>query len=216
MKAKLLQSYLKTEEEYNKLYDSMTEDILNRDEILLAELRANPTEKELSNVRNILEKEKTKKYTEDEVKKAADGVWSLVWVGMGIQVREEREKNKEKTIQKWIDEGKKKDRKVLETEVFDDIKCSVCAATMNYKWSTLYGDLVDPESKSQALHFYECLKCSKRTAIFEDNTPWISEMTNNCAVCKGNRKTTITKDSSGNTFLIHECLRCKSREAEAV
>ena len=215
MKAKLLQSYLRSEEQYNKLYDSMTEDILNRDEILLAELRANPTEKELSDVRSILEKEKTKIYSEDEVKKAADNVWSLLGIGMGIQVREDRKKNKQATIQKWIEEARIKDQKVLETKPLDNVKCSVCTSTMKYKWSTLYGDLAD-QLKSQPLHFYECPKCSKRTAIFEDDTPWISEITNNCALCQGKRKTTVTKDNSGSIFLIHECLKCKSREAEAV
>ena len=215
MKAKLLQNYLKSEDEYNKIYDSMTEDILNRDEVLLAELKANPTDKELSDVRNVLEKEKTKKYTEDEVKKAADDVWSLVWVGMGIQVREDRKKNKQKTIEKWMQEAKKKDQKVLEAKPFDNVKCSVCASAMIYKWSTLYGDLAE-HSKPQPLHFYECPKCSKRTAIFEDDTPWISEMTNNCPICQGKRKTTITKDSTGNTFLIHECLKCKSTQADTV
>ncbi|SRR5258706_5023090 len=215
MKAKLLQSYLKSEEEYIKLYDSMTEDMLNRDEMLLAELKANPTEKELEDVRNALGKEKTKKHTEDEVKKAADDIWSLVWVGMGIQVRGEREKNKEKTIQKWIAEATKKDQTVLEAKPIENVTCSVCASSMKYKWSTLYGDLAK-QSKSQPLHFYECPKCSKRTAIFEDDTPWISEMTNNCPICKGKRKTTITKDSNGNTFLIHECLKCNSTQAEMV
>jgi rubrerythrin len=190
----------------------MTLDCLNRYEIFFSELRANPTEEDMRGMRDYLKKNSNKYFTEKEVKQAIDQALGLTWVSISLGITEDRAKRKQEAVAKWKEEAKKKDQRVLSTKPFENIKCSVCTIIMFYKWSTLYEEPKD--TTSRVLFFYECPKCSKRDAIFEDGQLWVSQGTNNCPICKSKRETTLTQDKAGKNFIIYECKQCGSKQVE--
>jgi len=84
---------------------------------------------------------------------------------------------------------------------------------LEYRWSMLHEETAKDMSK--VVFFYFCTnECGNNQLIFEDGTPWVSGKNNNCAVCKGERSSTVTKDNVGNTYVIFECKKCGSRQVE--
>jgi hypothetical protein len=214
MKARILQSYIKPREVYEKVYDSITQEKRDEGEILFAGISANPTDNDIIQMRDFLKPDK-KEYSDDEIKQAIDQALGLSWVAFDQGITQDREKKRQETINKWLQEAQEKDIKVLAVTPFENINCANCNTVLKYKWSTLYGSLPDDKS-DRVLLFYECTNCSKREAFFEDGTRWVSTNTNNCLICSGKRRATITKDSEGKTFVIYECLKCGSKEVEDI
>ncbi len=214
MKAKLLQSYTKPKELYEELYDSITREERAEIEIAFARVRANPTDEDLVQVKKFLKSIK-RDYSEDELKQTLDHALGVACVVFDLAIADEREKNKEETIKKWIQQSAKKDEKVLNIKSFNNLKCSDCTNILIYKWSILYDSSSENTSK-QVLLFYECPNCSKKDAFFEDGTKWVSTNLDSCLICQGKRRTTITKDAEGKTFIIYECTICKSKQVEFV
>lgn len=214
MKAKLLQSNLKPEDFYINAYDSMTRDCLSDNEMLLAELRANPTEENIQLMRAHLKKTIEKDFTQEDVIQIIEQAFGLMWVAIDIGITEDRAQQKDISINKWRKEAKKKDHRILNTTPFESVKCSSCPTEMTYKWSTLF-DYPNNTSRSQVLFFYECLQCDKRAAFFEDGQLWISEGINNCPICNSKRETTLTQDKEGKNFIIYVCNKCGSKQVES-
>lgn len=124
------------------------------------------------------------------------------------------EKEREETINKWKQEAEAKDKKILTTIPFDNIKCQNCNSIMDYQWSILINMPNDPNGEEKVLFFYVCPKGCGKQAVFENGVPWVSENNNNCAICNGKRNSTVTKDDDGNIYIIYECVKCKSRQVE--
>lgn len=211
MNTKLLQSSIKTEAIYTKIYDSKTSDYLTRYEIAFSELRANPTEKDLQEVRDYLVKKNCREFTANEIKQAFDLILSLTLLAIEQGITQDRAKNRQKIIRRWKKDARIKDERVLTTKPFERIICSVCTSLMYYKWSTLFESI---KLKSQVLFFYECPNCHKRDAIFEDGQIWVPQSISSCPICNGKRVTTVTQDKTGKSFIIYECTKCSSKQVE--
>ena len=122
------------------------------------------------------------------------------------------EEKKTKTIKKWKKEARLKNKRTLQAIPFDNIKCSKCGQVMNYRWSMLHEEIAN--SVSKVMFFYRCSKQCEGQIIFEDGTPWLSKEDDKCAICKGERNSTITKDNTGSTYIIYECKKCGGRQVE--
>lgn len=210
IKPKLLLNYLKPKEFYIELYDQSTKIIQDYWEQEFASMIADPTPDALEEMRKYLTGRLKRDFTNEEVERENTNAWNLASVFAVIGIKEDREKGKEKTIRVWIRTAKEKNKKILNTKPFEEIKCSVCSSLMNYKWSDLFED----KDSSSVLFFYECCKCSKREAIFEDGKLFVSKSQNNCPRCQSKRSVTLTKNTEGKIFLIHDCQKCGCKEVE--
>ncbi len=254
----LLNSYVKSDEEYKSLFDEivkkeadsweedLTHEALNlADEVLkgmrgameqelsrrrmapinsyyLRLLRAGKTKKQAEilihkKIKKESEEfltEKKTKITDEYVKDLSQRFFLSNAYTTANGIKELMEKEREERIKKWKQEAKAKDKKILTTIPFDNIKCQNCNSIMNYQWSILINPPNDPTAEEKVLFFYICPKGCGKQAVFENGVPWISENNNNCAICNGKRSSTVTKDDSGNMYIIYECLKCKSRQVE--
>ena len=181
----------------------------------IQKLAYNPTEKHLSEMKKLLEGKSKKEFTESEVRESHTNLFTLFSLTASMGVKKARETKRAKRIKEWRKEHKEKDKKVLKTIPFDNIKCDKCQSAMTYKWSELWEEGIENPIQ-KVMFFYKCPNTCMDKMIFEDGTPWISKENNKCAVCGGERKNTITKDATGKSFVIYECVRCKSRQVETV
>lgn len=207
---KLLLSYVKPKEFYIELYDQSTKIIQDHWEQEFASLIAKPTSGMLEEIRKYLTENLKKDFTNEEVERENTNLWNVASVCVDMGIKEDRQKLKEKSIKAWVRTAKEKNKKILNAKPFEEIKCSVCSSLMNYKWSDLFED----KDSLRVLFFYECLKCSKREAIFEDGKLFVSKSQNNCPRCQSKRNTTLTKNIEGTVFLIYDCQKCGCKEVE--
>jgi hypothetical protein len=213
MKARILQSYVNHTEKYEEIYDEITQGTLNEYEVMFANYSVNPTEDDINKIRDIIN-DGQKPRSDEEVKQITEQTWGVSWVMASLAIRNDRMSKKQGTINRWIRDAKKKDEKILSVKPNDNLSCSNCLNLLKYKWSILYD--FSEGKPSQVLLFYQCNKCSKREAFFEDCTKWVDTNTNNCLICQGKRNATITKDAEGKIFSIYECIKCGSKQVESL
>lgn len=124
------------------------------------------------NIRNGLEEkrnaEEVKKFTKEEFDKEVHKVASYT---VNV-IKAQRYKRKKETIQKWMDRDRTEQEKFDNAVAPDGVLCKECFSSTKVTSK----DLLDSyEENSQVLFMFECLKCKKRQALYEDGTEWHHE-----------------------------------------
>lgn len=97
----------------------------------------------------------------------------------------ERYLNKAKTIQEWMDRDRRRDQKFENAQPPAGICCFYCGSTMDVFDKTLHTELDD--SKDRILFFFECPKCHKRRAFWDNGEEWKIKPTL-CSKCRAEMK----------------------------
>jgi hypothetical protein len=120
-----------------------------------------------------------------------------------LTVKTQRFENKQKTIEKWIDDDKRLQDKQDNTQAPENIKCPICGRQMEL---TIKG-LHNTYGKDPKMWFmFECKKCNKRRSVNEDGSEWKYEKPK-CPKCKAVLKTENKYEGEIATF-IEECPKC--------
>ncbi len=214
IKPKLLHNYLQSDEAYSKQYDDIVKKETDWWEEQMNHHALYPTDEDLKKTREAIEKNhKEKPITDDDIKDAHHRLFTLGAIATKMGIKKTWEGKRVKTIAEWKKDARQTNKRILGAIPFDNIKCKKCNILLNYRWSMLHEETA--KNISKVLFFYYCPnECGNNQLIFADGTPWISESDNTCAVCKGERNSTVTKDNAGNSYIIFECKKCGSRQVE--
>ncbi len=124
------------------------------------------------NIREGFEKKRDekelRKFTREEFDKEVHKIASYT---VNI-IKAQRYKRKKETIQKWINRDSKEQEKFDNAVAPDGILCKECFSATKVTSKDLLGSY---EPESQVLFMFECLKCKKRQAFFEDGSEWHRE-----------------------------------------
>lgn len=215
MKPKLLHSYLKKDEWYLEVWNKIVKDEADWWEQDIQKIAHNPTDKQLQEMKNLLKDKEKRDFSDEEARDAHMRLFTLFSIATSMGVKKTYDEKRDKRIKEWKKRDRLKNKRTLSAIPFDNITCSKCESIMEYKWSDLHEESgKNPIEK--VMFFYRCPNECMNKLIFEDGTPWISKRDNKCAVCNGERKTTVTKDAEDNNYIIYECLSCKSRQVETI
>lgn len=210
---KSIYKYLKPNKWYNELYDKIIKEEVDWCEGEMNHLACNPKPEALEEMKQLLIKDKPD-ISDKEVWDASHSLMMFGSIAMSQAVRQMKEKKRRKTIKEWRDRDRLKDDRIMNTQPIKDVKCPVCQAEMEYKWSELHDKGTIKKPEEVVMFFYECPKKCKRKILFEDGTPWISKEKNLCPVCSCERNTTVTKNNQNKMYFIYECPKCGSRQVE--
>lgn len=122
----------------------------------------------------------------------------------------ERYKNRRETIEKWMNDDRLRDEKLVNTSPPSGIFCDYCDEVMNIHEKVLHDIEVD---KLRVLFFFECSQCNKRRAIFENGKEF--SYSERCPKCKSKIK---SKDSrKGNIITsLYSCPDCGYKNKEVM
>lgn len=115
----------------------------------------------------------------------------------------ERYRNREKTINEWIEKDKIKQDKVDKTKEPDGIFCKECNWAMKLEGKSLHDFSDEP---LRMLFFFECPNCHKRRGIFDDGTEYKSKP-RLCPKCSDELEISYKKENEVSTF-IEKCKSC--------
>lgn len=214
MKVKLLYKNLRPYSFYTEIFDKIVKDESDSWEEDIRRKAYQPTEKSLEELKQILTEKEKRDFTEEELKESHVNLMSLFSIVASMSVKKAMETKRKKRIKEWRNRDRAKDKRILETIPFDNISCSNCKEPMEYQWSELYERTKPPVEK--VMFLYRCTNNCRGKIIFEDGLPWISSKDNSCAICKGERKSTITGDAEGKKYIIYECYKCEARQVEVI
>lgn len=175
MKVKLLCSYIKTQEEYNALFDELIKKETDFWEEQTNLTMANPSDEDLSKMKKALVEAHKADFNEEEINDVHIGLHVLNSVVTPLAVKDLFDAKREETIKRWLKEDQDKEEKILKAKPLEDIKCSKCKTDMKYLQSDLYDRGSSNEPDEQAMFFYECPKDGERKIFFENGDPWIVE-----------------------------------------
>lgn len=109
---------------------------------------------------------KFKDYTDEQFNKEVHKCTSYV---VNV-IKGERYRNKASSIKEWMDRDRLMQDKIDNTPPPEDVLCKKCSSSTKLTSK----DLMDSYSDNARVVFmYECLKCKKRQALYEDRTEWI-------------------------------------------
>jgi hypothetical protein len=183
--------YLKSKQHYIDLYDKHTVETCRR------LIKPDDTDKEL-----LRDKKITKKQAK-AVKEWAQELFLKMETG-------ERYLNKEKVIQEWIDEDRRKDDLYENAQAPEDIRCLTCRNRMIAGFKQLWYEGDKPE---RVLFMYDCPnKCMPRRAFFSDGEEWRTKP----HVCKNcSTPTTHNAEDDGKKLVTtYTCPKCKYVETD--
>jgi len=125
-------------------------------------------------------------------------------------IRGERYKRKAETISEWVNRDRARDELVESASPPQRVICKNCSSLMNMTMKHLY----DIEDNERVMFWFECPKCKKRRALFNDGQEYKSKP-NFCPKCSSelSEKTTKEKD-----ILITKisCLQCNYKITETI
>lgn len=147
-----------------------------------------------------------KKYTDEEFNEEVDKVLNRFM----LVIKTQWFKNKEETIKKWMDKDKKIQDKQDNTPSPEEINCLICGKEMGL----ISKDLHDTyDENSYMLFMFECKKCKKRRAVYEDGSEWIYKKPK-CPKCKkGTLENEVKHDGDVLTF-IDTCPKCGYKKVD--
>jgi hypothetical protein len=113
-------------------------------------------------------------------RKAIRMVDQVAWEIEKILITLDWYNKKEQTIQKWIDDDERQDRRLEHARVPENIFCDECYSRMQFESKHLW----DHDKKERVLFFFDCPKeCKKRKAIYDDGEIYVPEP-HLCEKCK--------------------------------
>lgn len=148
-----------------------------------------------------------KKYTDEEFEEEVDKVLSMMLKTM----KQQRFRDKYKTIEKWMDDDKLLQYKQDNTPEPREIKCLECESEMK----VIMKDLENAYEENPYMMFmFECTKCKKKRSIKEDGSEWLYKKPR-CPKCKSELKTDIkiNKKADTTTF-IESCTKCSYKSVD--
>lgn len=145
------------------------------------------------------------KYTQEKFEQEINKCLNL----MLFTMKGQRYLHKKETIAEWMD----KDRRIQElydnTPAPSNILCQVC----NSPTIVTHKDLHDSyEPTARMMFMFECTKCKKRQALFEDGTEWKYDQPK-CPKCKHPLKTDIKIKGDITTFT-SKCTKCSYKDKD--
>lgn len=124
-------------------------------------------------------------------------------------IKAERASKKSETIQEWMKRDKEKDEKVINAKEPQGVRCLDCSSSLK---NCISRDLMNNhKGKEEVLFMFECSKCGKRRAFWEDGTEW--EHRPKCAECRSEVKTE-TKRRGNIINHIYSCPNCGHVETD--
>lgn len=145
-------------------------------------------------------KKKFAKYTDEKFNEEINKCINLLL----YNIKGERYKNKSKSIKEWIEKDRFIQEKYDSAIPPPGILCKKCHSSTKITSKDLHGSF-EPDSK--VLFMFECLKCKKRQALYEDGSEWEYEKPK-CPKCKSPLKCTIKKPSKDILIFIESCTKC--------
>lgn len=115
---------------------------------------------------------------------------------------------KNETIQQWMNRDRAKDEKVDKAIPPSRVICPSCGNYMDVTDKELH----ETKGKENVLFFFECPKCDKRKAVFENGEVW-QRMPTPCPKC--GRELTLTHSRNKNVITtVYSCMKCKHTHKE--
>lgn len=161
------------------------------------------------NIRDGLEKKKDskefRKVNKEELDKEVNKVASYI---INI-IKARRYERKKEMIQEWMDRDRKAQEKFDNAAPLKKVLCKECFSPTEIISKDLWNIY---EEDSQVLFMFECLKCKKRQAFYEDGIKWHMEEPE-CPKCNStmNRKSEYTKNI---LTIIYSCPNCTYKNKE--
>lgn len=182
--------HLKPKQHYIDLYDKHTvERCRRREERFLAD-----------------DAPRDKKMSKEQVEAVKEWAHNLVLT----MEKGERYLNRDKTIQDWMDEDRRKDDLYENAQAPEDIRCLTCRNRLTPTYKELWYEGDKPE---RVLFMYDCPnKCLPRRAFFNDGEEWRVKP----HVCKNcSTPTTHTAEDDGKKLITtYTCSKCKHVETD--
>lgn len=149
--------------------------------------------------------EEFKKFNKEEFDREANKVTSLI-----INIIEARMyEHKKEAIHKWMEQDRKMQEKFDNAVPPYEVLCNECSSPTRVMLKDLR---YLGETNNKVLFIFECLKCKKRQALYEDGTKWHSEKPR-CPECNSplDDKYTYNKNVLAT---IYSCPNCSYRKEE--
>lgn len=156
----------------------------------------------IDNCRRIEKGFKERKYIGKEAVMAEGAKKLMIYWETG-----ERYIKKESRIAEWMDSDQKKDDKLRDTPIPSHMPCLYCSKEMNFDGHKHLHARED--GIERVLFFYECERCNKRRAFWEDGKEFEAKK-DYCKKCGGVQEVEF-KDTEKEMVSIHICSKCKDK-----
>lgn len=145
------------------------------------------------------------RYTQEEFEQEVNKCLNL----MLFTMKGQRYLRKKETIQEWMDKDRRMQELYDNTPVPRNVLCQVC----NSPTIVIHKDLHDSyEPTARMMFTFECTKCKKRQALFEDGTEWKYDPPK-CPKCKHALKTDLKIKGDITTFT-STCSKCGYKDKD--
>jgi len=118
----------------------------------------------------------------------------------------ERWEGRTETIQEWIDKDTAKDQRVSEARLTTEPVCRHCGKQGLRIMEKELSHRNDDYEHNEVLFMLDCPSCNRRSAIWEDGSPW-ERMTTNCPKCSATMNET-TKRAKTTITTTYTCPKC--------
>jgi len=187
--------HLKDYTHYDELYDKLTIEECQQWE-------NNPYLRDISKLKG--EEKKVAKLKKETFRSLVIPM-SLVFLKAG------RAADKSETIQKWMERDRAKDEKLANAREPEGVRCFGCSSLLK---NCISRDLMDNhQGKEDVLFMFECDKCGKRRAYWENGKEW--KHTPTCIKCRAEVQTnSVKKDNIITTE--YRCSKCGHIEIDKI
>lgn len=145
------------------------------------------------------------KYSKEKFDKEVHKVTSYTVNTISIQ----RYRHKAETIKEWMDRDRKTQEKFDNATPPDEIYCKECFSRTEITSKDLMHSY---EENAQVLFMFECVKCKKKQALYEDGAEWVYEEPK-CPDCKSPLKSK-SKDTKEILTTYYSCTNCAYKKKD--
>lgn len=124
-------------------------------------------------------------------------------------LKTKRYQHKKETIQEWMDRDRHMQELYDNTSPPQNIKCSECGSPTTVTFKDLHDSY---EANACMVFMFECTKCKKRQALYEDGTEWKYDPPK-CPKCKHPLETDLKIKGDITTF-ISKCPKCEYKDKD--
>ena len=147
-------------------------------------------------------KRNSKKFKKFSKKKFDKDVHKCVSYTVNI-IKGERYRRKADTLKQWMDKDRKTQEKYDNATPPSNIYCKICYSPTKVISKDLHNEF---KNDSRVIFMFECIKCQKRQAFFEDGAPWRYKP-ELCPKCQSPLKNKMRK-TKDTLATIYSCSKC--------